>query len=222
MKPTRDLRRVQRSASRRLERLRFAVDDCLTSPTAPTRAELDRTMSHAVIELHNLWLAFSRSLYLSSAFRARDGSGYRVALSKVSQATTVDEALTPAIRRTRPDRKSRKPPWNWNDEPRWADVNVLLNSLDEIGASNLPTVSAGLSTGSLVFVTLGPVRNFYAHRGEDTSQRASKALLRYLVPGNVHPTNALTRHVVVGGVPKALPLVVEWIDDIGLAIDLVV
>jgi hypothetical protein len=221
MKPTRDLRRLQRSALDRLKRVRSLADRCATGAFAG--AEQDAAVTHCVIELYNAWFGFSRCLYLSSAFRARDGSGSRIALGRVRVSGSVDDTLTHAIRRTRPQKaRTGSPPWRWADEPSWGAVNVLLNSLDEIGASNLPTVTAGVSTLTPVFDHLPKFRHFYAHRGESTADALVGLLRSYGLPTHLHATSAMLMPAQIIGQARPQPLLLDWIDDVSNSVGLVV
>jgi hypothetical protein len=227
VKPSRDLRRLQDSAVSRVARLRDSVEECITSPLVQRSSERDRYVAQGIIELHNLWYQFSRSLYLSSAFRARDGAGSRIALAKVGTATSVNDALTHAIRRNKIMAYKKKaakaaPMWSWSDEPPWASSRVLLSALDEIGASNYQTVAAGLSTQTAVAPHLTKVRNFYAHRSKGTRTNLGGVFNAYLLPGNEHPSVSLLRHARSAGVPRPQPLILDWVDDIAGAITLVI
>jgi hypothetical protein len=221
VRPTRDLRRLQRAGLRRLDRLR-SIAVAATGPTA-FAVERETGVTHCVIELHNCWYSFSRSLYLSSAFRARDQRGSRITLTKVPGAKSVDDALTHAIRRLKPAAfKRRRPPWTWTDEPSWASSKVLLDSLDEIGASNLPTVTAALSLPGATIDNLTPFRHFFAHRGEDTAHKLRPLLAPYAISPALRATEALAMRASGPQGQRPYPLLVDWIDDITNVITLIV
>ena len=180
-------------------------------------------VTHCIVELHNLWIGFSRSLYLSSAFGARDGLGRRIQLEAIATADSVDEALTHAIRRTKPNTYRRgSPPWNWADEPSWGSPKILLDSLDEIGASNRQIVSNGLSTLTSVFTHLPRFRNFYAHRNEDTARGLGGVLMNYGIAADMHASVALLVAAQIRGVQRPQPLLLDWVDDVINVISLVV
>ncbi len=211
MRINRDLRSMQRTAVGRLRRLRDVAVACSSPTAAPRDRELGVTYS--VVELYNLWYGFSRSLYLSAAFGARDGTGSRVALTVTPRPRTVEEALTHAIR-LRPSHKTRNPPWRWQDEPSWARTKILLDSLAAIGASNGVQVSAALSSTSRVFDELEPFRHFFAHRGRDTRQRLPPVVRAHSIPVTLRPTEALLTPATVLGVLRPQPLLLDWIDDV--------
>ena len=213
MRATRDLRRLQGAALSRLERLRAIAVTATRPPASSTQRETG--VSYCVIELYNCWYSFSRSLYLSSAFRARDQTGSRISLTNVPVATSVDGALTYAIRRAKPwVAKNRQPPWNWSDEPGWARAGVLLDGLDEIGASNRATVAAALSLAGSTIAHLPPFRHFVAHRSEDTARRLRPLLAPYAISPALHATQALATRASGAKGQRPQPLLVDWIDDI--------
>jgi hypothetical protein len=221
MRPSRDLRRLQGACLKRLDRLR-SVAVIATAAGAPP-VERETGVTTVVLELYNCWYSLSRSLYLSSAFRAREPGGGRVQLLAVPCARTVDEALGHAIRRNKPAVFARrKPPWTWADEPSWASSKVLLDSLDEIGASNLPTVSAALSIPVATIDNLAPFRHFFAHRGRDTVRRLRPLVSPYAISPTLRPTEALCAHAGGAGGLRPQPLLVDWVDDVVNVVSLLV
>jgi hypothetical protein len=186
-------------------------------------SETDREarVTFCTMELYNLWYAFSRALFLSSAFGARDGSGKPIALSVSPAPKSVDDALTHAIRRLRPQNR-RNPPWSWWDEPNWSKTRVLLDALDAIGSANRAQVSAGLSTQTAVFDYLFLVRHFYAHRGRETRQALHALAVSYSLPPALHPSQALLLPARLNGTIRPQPVLLDWIDDVRNSISLVV
>lgn len=225
MRQGRDLRRVQDSALGRISRLRAVADLAAASRSLKPSSlhQRDELVAFTVLELYNLWFGFSRALFLSTAFRARDGSGHRVVLSRVRSAASVDEALGHAIRRVKPRTfRQRQAPWNWVDEPSWGVARVLLDSLDELGASNYVTVSAGLSASPTVFVHLAKFRHFYAHRGRETAVSLRGPIGSYAIPARTHPSEALMTAVTRGGITRPQPLLLDWCDAVRDAVELVI
>ena len=214
MRPTRDLRRLRRAALARIDRLSETAFDAVTTPL--TARQQDQLIAHCVIELHNVWYGFSRSLFLSVCFGTRDSAGSRIPLSKVSPAATLEDALSHAVRRCKTYRYSKGPPWNWIDEPSWVKSSVLLDSLDEIGAGNYALVSAALSTAgvSTTLVHIKDFRHFYAHRGQETRRRASAHALAYALSSQLSPTRILNSHAIVGGSMRPQPVLMDWFDDV--------
>ena len=219
MRIERDLRCLRRSARGRLRRLRYLAVLCSTSDATPKDRELGVT--YCVLELYNLWYWFSRCFFLSAALGARDGAGVRVTIGAAAAPRTVEEALTYAIR-TRPRHRNQLPPWSRQDEPNWVKPGVLLDALEAIGASNTTRVSAGLSASSGVFDDLPPFRHFFAHRGRDTAQALKGRIRAQLVFPALRPTEALLTPTSVLGAVRPQPWLLDWIDDLTNAVQLVV
>ena len=180
----------------------------------PVRS-VDRATAFAAIEMDNLWSGIARSLFLSTAFCARDGSGNRLRLSRVQRARNRDEALTYAIRRCRRSRyrAGSSGPWQWYDEPLWWNPSTLLAALDELGASNHATVSAAVSMSPGVFDHLHRFRNFYAHRGESTRTGLVASIRALHFPTSFTATKVLTSRALVGGRIRPQALILDWIAD---------
>jgi hypothetical protein len=212
---TRDLRRLNRAALSRLDRLHSIAFDAATLP-AEESGTRDRLTAYCIVETHNLWFTYSRSLYISSSLGARSASGGRVSVSKVPRPQSTQEAIGHAIRRCKFNRyKGGRQPWTWLDEPSWAKPNTLLDALDEVGASNYPTVSAALGQINSQFslAHLGEVRNFYSHRGEDTAMRVRRIALAYAVSPSVSPTQFLHSTAATANGSRAQPIILDWMDE---------
>lgn len=210
MRAESDLRKLRADAERRLRRLRVGATTAISAP----EPEREALVTHCVVELYNCWHAFSRSLFLSSAFRARDGNGQRVRVTALSGSSSIDDALGIAIRRNKPALyKRKKPPWTWQDEPAWASPQVLLASLDELGASNRPVVSSGISGHTNFFDGVTRARHFYAHRNKDTIARVRPVFRSAGIGPKVRPSVALLSTAVSRGAPRPQVLLLDWIDD---------
>lgn len=217
MRPTRDLRRLRRAALSRLDRLSEYVFDAATTP--PNSPRHDQLTALCVVEMYNMWFGFSRSLYISSCLGARDGAGVRLSLARVPRPPTAQDALTHAIRRCKLHRfKAKKgtPPWQRIDEPSWASTTVLLDALDEVGATNYVLVSGALSLpGAAQTIShLPDFRHFYAHRGEGTRLQAVKHAPTYALSSQLAPTALLNSNGMVAGVARPQPLLMDWADDL--------
>lgn len=223
MKPTRDLRRLQRAGQHRISLLRARA----ASATAPNRlgADADVDVAHCIIELSNLWHGMSRSLYISTALRARDGAGARITVV-VPTVATAQAAIGHAIRRTKPQlfQKVTNPNhnWRWNEEPTWAKTSTLLACMDEIGASNRTVVSNAVSIQSSVFDDLPKCRNFYAHRNADTVRRLFPVFAKYGINPRLTTSQALSTPASTPLGQRPQPLLLDWIDDVRDTVDLIV
>ncbi len=184
--------------------------DGLMQPT-PSAAD-DRTqafdplIAYVVVELENLWASTAQSLFVSTAFRARDGAGTRIELSKVSPPSDTAEALEHASEYAN----------------RWWRHRSLLRALDNLGASNLQQVQLALNVAPGVFQHLHTFRNFYAHRGKDTREKVVQSLGNLRFPRHYTATQALTSPRPTRGRPRPQPLVLDWLDDMRDTIELLV
>jgi len=221
MRVTSDLTRLQGTMLRRLDRLRLVATAAI--PPSTRYGQRESYVTFVVIELFNCWHMFSRCLYLSTAFQARDRSGAAVSLT-VPRPANVDDALTLAIASLRPGVTKRGPMWTWQEEPAWERTSVLLSALGLIGASNRPTVVSGLGVGgpTSVFVHLPTARNYYAHRGEETASRLPIIAGAYTIAPSRLGSQVLLAHASGSGGLRPQPLLLDWVDDIATAVTHVV
>lgn len=112
--------------------------------------------------------------------------------------------------------KKGTPPWHWIDEPSWASATVLLDALDEVGATNYLLVSGALSLpGAAQTVShLPDFRHLYTHRGEDTRLQAVRHAPTYALSSSLAPTALLNANGMVAGVARPQPLLMGWADDL--------
>ena len=224
MRPHGKLLSLQRSALGRTDRLRTHVSSVLSSSPTNKEISVDSAVAFTIMELDNLWVVTARSFFLSVAYSGRDAHGNRVQLSKKPKANNADEALTHAIRRCRGAKykPGSNGPWTWRDEPLWWQPNTLLNSLDEIGASNYQQVSNAMSASPRAFSHLHTFRNFYAHRSRGTRDEVVISLRRLQFPTTHTATNALTSRAFQNGRRRPQELIFDWLDDIQNTIALLV
>jgi hypothetical protein len=148
---------------------------------------LDRATAYVVIEATNLWAAYCRALFLSSAYGGRDAAGPVLPGSR--RFSTEEAALTLAIGSVKPNvLKNRKPPWTDFDEPSWRVPTQFDAAMKALGARNAVTVSSALSTTSPVLKEIPTFRNFYAHRSKSTVAETRSIALAYSVPAKERPT----------------------------------
>jgi hypothetical protein len=205
-----ELGALRLTACHRLQRLRK-----ITMQLAPpVSAELDRSAAFVVIETLNLWAGFSRSFYLSCAFRGRSSTFGRVSMT-VTPFSSPADALRFAIRLLRPTRfasglTSRR------DEPTWHEPATLVKLFIALGASNSTHVQRALSLQTSVFKLLPVVRNFFAHRNEDTARKADGVGRDLSLPRNLRPSEMMSWRLP--GRPQSV--LADWIDDIQTIVEL--
>jgi hypothetical protein len=67
--------------------------------------------------------------------------------------------------------KNHTGPWKWRDEPQWYDPKVITRISPLLALSNLAQIYAAFGVPTPVFKELPILRNFFAHRNEDTASR---------------------------------------------------
>ena len=167
-------------------------------------AGLDLPIAYTVIELDNLWAGTAQSLFVSTAFEARDGSGQVVEWTKETPPKSVDEALKKSGVRF----------------DKWWMHRMLLRALRKVGASNESQVQAALNASPDVFEHLHTFRNFYAHRGSGTREKVQESLHQLRYSPRLTATEALSLPRPGRGRPQ--PLMLDWLDEMRIAIELLV
>jgi hypothetical protein len=169
----------------------------------------------AMIEALNLWAGFLRAYYLSATIHARTLSGVKITLSSAS-FSDLQAALRFAVQLQDP--RFKKSTISRRDEPAWHNVGNFLKLLRYVGVSNLARVQAGLSYSPTFMNHLPTIRNFYAHRCDDTFRRAGNVGIRLGLSATptLHATD-----IMCARLPKRPQnIATDWLDDIGNVIDL--
>lgn len=196
-------------AAGRLGKLRRLADASSGLPDS----EQDRQVAYVVIEAANLWAGFTRSYVLSCALGARRVSRVRVAIGNAAVTKPADVLLIA----TRQARGPTAPaPVDRRDEPSWHDTAVFLRTCRELRCSHLANVEAALSVQTSVFQHLPTVRNFYAHRNDETSRRALSVGLAYVIANKATPT----RMLLAAAARRPQSLILDWLDDMRAVIEL--
>jgi hypothetical protein len=209
--PSYRLEKLCRVARRRITKLR-AVVRTFSLPAAP---EADRAIAWAMIEGLNVWAGFLRSYYLSAAIDAKTSSGTRIRLS--AAFPDIQAALRFAVQYLK-DPTFKKSLVSRRDEPTWHNTNDFLRLLRKVGASNIPAIQAGLAYRTTFFTYLSTIRNFYAHRCDDTPRKAGNVGVKLGLSAtpNLHATE-----IMCSTLPRRPQnIATDWLDDIGNVIDL--
>lgn len=199
-------------AQRRLKRLRAHAVSAL-SPAVASAAR-DRQLAHVLVETQNLWANFVRSYLISCLFSARRVNGQKVTLHNAMvqlpghllhmAAKAQKGPLAPA-------------PTTRREEPSWHDVSVFVRTCQAIQCSHLADIQAALSIQGRACYDLPTFRNFYAHRNEESAQKAlNLARTQYLIVGPRHPSEALS----VPAKARPQPLLLDWLDEIDAMMEL--
>lgn len=205
MRPHTDLVKLGDSARTRLRRLRGGV---------VAAKGHDRVLGFSVLEAQNTWTNFARSFLLSPLVGARRRSGARVTSANAA-ATTPGQILQIAVRACKGPLAAA--PVDRRDEPAWHDVANFHRACQALALSNLTQIQAALSLPTRVLVDMPSFRNFYAHRNEETAERAIRLVQRqYLIAGGAHPSEVLM--LPARARPQAL--IFDWLDELDVMIDL--
>lgn len=204
MRRARSFRTLKNSTSGRLKRLRTKANAAL-----PLDAHLrDREFSYVVMETHNLWCNFVRSYLLSCLDKPRRSAGGRVSCANLAIQTPGD-VIWAANKIARGPHASS--PATRRDEPKWQDIALFHRTCQEMQCSHLAHVQSALSLPARVFQDLPTFRNFYAHRNEETAEKALRiARQNYLIVGPRHPSSALA----IAGKNRPQALLLDWIDEL--------
>lgn len=203
MHPVRDLEHLRSATEKRLADLE--------SMTPGSRVlgskQLDRTCAFVCIELLNCWVNFSRSLYFSSCFHAKDLNGTRIQTSKQLRRF-ADAQFFAAQRFTQ--RQLIVGRIDHRTEPNWVSKDTVNILLSEIGASNSVAVASALTFPNRVLIDLATVRNFYAHRNSQTASKVGKLGVNYGMRSGVAATDLCIAYAP--GRPQSV--VRDWIAEL--------
>jgi hypothetical protein len=211
MNPSYRLAKLNRIARMRITKLRAVVRPL----SLPASSEADRLIAWAIIEALNLWAGFLRAYYLSVAIHAKTASGKRIDLLSAT-LPDVPSAIRFAVQRKNPGFKKRL--ISRRDEPTWHDAGDFLKLLQSVGASNISQIQAGLAYRTTFFIFLPTIRNFYAHRCEDTFKKAGNVGIKLGLSAkpDLHATE-----IMCSKLPRRPQnIATDWLDDIGNVIDL--
>jgi hypothetical protein len=202
--------KLHKVARRRLMALRLLVE----SVGLPVTTEVDRVIAYVTIESLNLWSSFARSYYLSYVFSAKRDNHTKVTIGVLGVRTT-EEAIDFAVRRMKPKFRVGGP-WRRRDEPTWHDPNTLQVLCSSLVVSNLTQIYAAFSYQTDVFMYLPTIRNFFAHRNDDTAGKVATIARSYGIETKLRPSEILCSRAV--GRPQNVLL--DWISDLGNVIEL--
>jgi hypothetical protein len=186
-----DLVKVRANFDRRAQHFLTSVA-LLTSGSGKSPREIDREVSHIIIELESALAYASRSAYLAGSVGGRSAAGARLRGIGVDAVS----ALTVAARAV--GKKGNQIPGR--DEPSWSSATNVAT----VAAVSRPSNEADIISAMGVFPgarkCVKSFRHFFAHRNEDTLKDARLQLgTEYGLVWKGHPTPALLRLSVSGG-----------------------
>ncbi len=204
MRPCHQLGKLGRAAEGRLSRLRGVA----AMLSMPADASADRSSAWLAVESLNLWAGFVRSYYLSGAIRSRTRSGspvFFVAVTFPDARAAIKHAVLQA------GRAIKKPAPSRIDEPPWHNKRVVLPLFANVGASNLAQIQAAFSIPATFMDYLPAVRNFYAHRCDETYAKAAGVAVKLglsTIP-RLRPTE-----IMCSAMPtRPQNVITDWLDE---------
>jgi hypothetical protein len=212
MNPTHRLEKLNYSASKRIQKLQSRVRHL----SVPITFEDDVQVAWTVLEASNLWAAFLRAYYLSGAIRARTRSGKAVRFTARTFLNT-EGALRFAIQTLKNPQFVNKTITRY-DEPAWANVKNFINLQKAVAATNLQDVYGALALGSTFATNLKDVRNFYAHRCDETFRKAASVGIRL---GLTSRPELRAGKILCTRLPRRPQnIITDWLDDMANVFDL--
>lgn len=206
MRSTSDLRKLRLAFQGRLRRIRESYS---------THIEADgringKVLSFSVIELDNLVVSTIRYLTISTFRKARTATGHRISVNV--QFQKEDEIAAYMLSIVQPytyTKMSNPSSLNRRQEPKIRDPRDTEKIFSAAGASNLGSLQNALALNTTLFSNLATVRNFYAHRNDDTWRKVRNLSSSYGIIGLRHPDHFVT-HVAAG---RPVSVFTDWLDD---------
>jgi hypothetical protein len=211
------LLQLARRAHRRISKLRTLCQDFEISGNW---SERDVLATYIAIENANLWARFARELYLMCILNAPvTGKGIAVTYSQPVFSTERDGLLfaigaVNAKRATELQQRGQK--ITPRDEPAWHDKNALLKIVQALALSNESSILAAINASPLTLQYMPTIRNFYAHRSNETGRKVSNVQLNYGFASTLHPTEFLGSRLT----SRPHTILRHLVDDIALSVTL--
>jgi hypothetical protein len=176
-------------------------------PTAPS-SPADCLALHpygqemSILRIHAAWASFCRELVLQSAYAEPTTMG-GTKLSKAPQIAARNDALYKVKGQHR---------FGW--EPRWHDAAKCINSANHLKVSNRGTIASALGVTPAPEPHLRCVRDYLAHRSEDTEQKLL-ALSQTLAPNqNLNAVELALAQVVSSRSNSSVTRLREWVEQL--------
>jgi hypothetical protein len=206
MRPTTDLGKFRDAINGRLRRIRKVY----SSVSLPLQDSDSRSLAFSIVELDNLVLGGIREFTISTLRRARTAAGYRVSVNQSFGAEGEIAAYMMSVVQNYIYVKMGNPTsLNRRQEPKIRDPRDTEKILVSCNASNLASVQTALSLNTTLFSDLATVRNFYAHRNEDTWMKVRNRAQNLGVFGLDHPDGFVTYKLPA----RPVSIFEDWLDD---------
>lgn len=194
MRAASDLTKLHDAIQRRLTRLRHAF------ASVPGRPLKDRNfvIATCVIELDNMSMSGVREFTFSTLTKARTVLGHRVSVNRMFANEEEISAFLLSVLNSVAYAKLGAPAGiKRHKEPKVRDPKQTEKILNACNATNLPSLQNALALNVGLFRDLATVRNFYAHRNQDTFRKVREKANNMGVAVIRHPDD-LVQALVIG------------------------
>lgn len=162
----------------------------LTDPGCEVPHALAR--ENALIQLQDQWSSFCRDLIVASWQGGVTTLGGTV-ISKRQGSNSASAAMV-ALRSTYTGRSKKSRYW----EPKWFDPAETIEAAGRLKIPNLASVSGGIGISPAPLGELRAARNYFAHRGQESTQRLASYISGPITDTAAH---AHVTRLTLGGVP---------------------
>lgn len=171
----------------------------LSASSVDKPARLTAEMS--VIRLHDAWARFSREIVvLSAGGRPYTANGYR--LPTAPGIRKISDVIPLLLRSYSKPRRY---------EPKWARSQECIQAAQLLHIPNFSTFAAAIGATNSPAEDLRPIRNFLAHRGEDSAKSVRNQSFFTNGTGKVNVEGVAGKLV-----PPGITLFEKWIIDFRL------
>jgi hypothetical protein len=206
----------------RLSRLKYLYRSSGTAYTP----EVGRMLAYIVMETMNCWVLFSRSFIVSSALGARTRNNGNVT-SMFNRRSSANDVIIQATFTESPwlGRRGRPTQIDRRQEPAWHDPAVIMRLSSALLLSNDSTITQALSLGATFARDLPPIRNYFAHKNEDSAERVRRIGRQYGISAYAgsslrKKTPALVITSSAPGRPQSI--LADWLDELETTASLIV
>ncbi len=206
MRATSDLWKLRVAFNRRLRRIR----QIYTAAQSLDKSARQSAIAFSVIELDNLVLSTTRQFTISTLRRARTARGHRIHVNGRIGAEEEIAAFMLSVVQNYTYRKMGSPvTLNRRQEPKLRDPRDAEKIISASGASNVNSVRNALALNTTLFSDLATLRNFYAHRNDNTWRKVKKRSLDLGIIGLKHPDEFVNQVVA----RRPVTIFEDWLDD---------
>ncbi len=212
MRAASDLRKLHSAVQYRINRIKYRYISVLKGP----KENHDLLIAYCVIELDNMAISTLREFTVSCLNRARTLNGHRITINKSFNNEKEISAFILSIINTVKYGKIGAPKLIDRDkEPTVRDPKDIEKILSTCNASNLPSLRTAISLNTGIFRDLATLRNFYAHRNEDTWKKVRNKARDIGVSPIQHP-DEIVQATILG---RPVSIFEDWLAEAAIFFD---